>query len=71
VLGAGSGIAQWLFLRRRLHWAGWWIIISALAWTTGLTVFSGVLLSGAMVGAMTGIALDLLLRYPKPAEMNE
>ena len=64
VFGAAVGSAQWLVLRREVHWAGWWIVISTLAWAAGLGLLPGFLMSGVMVGAMTGLALDLLLRYP-------
>jgi len=66
VLGAVVGSAQWIVLRTEVHLAGWWIIISALAWATGLGLFPGILTSGVLPGAMTGIAIELLLRYPKP-----
>jgi hypothetical protein len=65
VLGASVGTAQWLVLRREVQLAGWWPIISTLAWATGLGLMPGVLVSGVMPGSMTGIALELLLRYPK------
>ena len=65
VLGAIVGSAQWIVLRREVHLAGWWIIISALAWATGLGLVPGILTSGVMPGTMTGIAIELLLRYPK------
>jgi hypothetical protein len=68
VLGPLVGLAQWLILRREVHWAGWWIVISAMAWITGLTLLPGILVTGAMAGAMTGIALALLLRFPKTQE---
>jgi hypothetical protein len=67
IAGPLVGLAQWLILRREVYWAGWWIVISAMAWITGLTVLPGVLTTGALVGAMTGLALNLLLHYPKPA----
>jgi hypothetical protein len=63
VLGAALGTTQWLFLRRHFYQAGWWIPVSALGWTIGLTGLTGELLVGAVVGAVTGIALELLLRY--------
>ncbi|OQY20848.1 MAG: hypothetical protein B6I35_09860 [Anaerolineaceae bacterium 4572_32.2] len=66
-LGPIVGLAQWLILRREVRWAGWWIIISAIAWITGLTLVPGILATGAMVGAISGIALELLLRCPSPA----
>ena len=65
VLGAAVGIAQWLLLRREVHWAGWWIIVSTLAWAAGLGLTPGFLTSGVIAGAMTGLALDLLLQNPK------
>jgi len=65
VIGLTTGIAQWMILRRELHWAGWWIIFSIIGWTTGLTLLPGIMLTGTMAGALTGIALDVLLRHPK------
>lgn len=65
VIGLITGIAQWLILRRELHWAGWWIIFSIIGWTTGLTLLPGVLLTGTMAGVLTGFALEILLRNPK------
>lgn len=64
ILGAAMGATQWLFLRRQLYQAGWWIPVSTLGWTIGLTGLTGELLVGAVVGAVTGITLELLLRYP-------
>jgi hypothetical protein len=63
ILGSAIGIAQWLILRKELDWAGWWIIINILAWTTGLTVMPGMLTSGALPGALTGLTLVILLRF--------
>ena len=62
-LGAVLGIVQWLILRREVEWAGWWIPISILAWTTGLTLMPGALTSGALPGALTGLTLVILFRY--------
>jgi hypothetical protein len=64
VLGSVTGTLQWLVLQRQLYQAGWWIVVSTLGWTVGLTGLTGELLVGAVVGAVTGIALELLLRYP-------
>lgn len=75
VLGVATGTAQWLLLRRQVHWSGWWIAVSAIAWAiglaAGLTVMPRVLLSGVMAGTMTGTVLDLLMHYPKAAEVRE
>ena len=68
ILGPVVGLAQWLILRREVCWAGWWIAISTLAWITGLTLLPGILASGALSGALSGIALSLLLHTPQPAE---
>ena len=64
VLGAAMGTTQWLLLQRHFYRAGWWIVVSALGWTAGLALLTGPLLVGAVAGAVTGITLELLLRYP-------
>jgi hypothetical protein len=64
VVGLAMGIAGWLVLRREVHWAGWWIILSVVGWTTGLALVPGFLSTGSMAGALTGIALEFLLRNP-------
>jgi len=64
VLGAAMGTLQWLFLRGHFHQAGWWIVVSTLGWTAGLTLLTGQFLVGAVAGAVTGIALELLFRFP-------
>lgn len=71
VLGAVVGTTQWIFLRRHFHRAGWWIAVSALGWTAGLTLLAGPLLVGAVAGAVTGIALELFLRYPALMKYQE
>jgi hypothetical protein len=68
--GLATGTAQWLILRHEIQWAGWWIIINVVAWTTGMALLPGILLTGTMVGAITGIALVLLLRFPKSIEVT-
>ena len=65
-LGGATGLAQWLILRNEVDWAGWWIIISPLAWTTGLLLVPGLLSSGALPGALTGLALTILFRFSAP-----
>ena len=52
---------------RRGRWAGWWLVITPIAWITGLTLLPGILATGSMVGAISGIALSLLLHTPHPA----
>ena len=68
VTGVILGSAQWLILRNELYWAGWWIAISVVAWSTGMGVLPGVMLTGVIAGAITGIALILLIRFPKSTE---
>lgn len=80
VIGAFTGTAQWLLLRKEVHWAGWWIAVSSLAWATSITLapepesvlLPAVVLSGVMPALITGITLELLLRAPKPpAEQDQ
>ena len=63
IIGATLGVAQWFILRQVFHWSGWWIAISVVAWSTGMALFPGFLLTGATTGLITGIALELLMRY--------
>ena len=65
VLGLSTGAAQWTVLRREVRWAGWWVIISALAWATGLGITPGIITSGVMPGSMTGLGLEILLRHAR------
>lgn len=71
VIGAAAGIAQWLILRQENFWAGWWIPISLIAWTTGLGMVPGLFSTGALAGAISGLALVLLLPNPKPIPIPE
>jgi len=64
LIGITTGTAQWLILRKELLWSGWWIVISVVAWTTGMALLPGIFLTGVMAGSITGIALVLLLRFP-------
>ena len=63
VVGGTVGIAQWLLLRNEVDWGAWWILISLIAWTTGLVIIPGFLSSGALPGALTGLALVILFRF--------
>lgn len=67
VLGLAVGIPQWLILKKEVDWAGWWIIMSIIGWTTGLTILPGLLTSGALPGAWTGLTLVLLFQYSTPS----
>lgn len=72
VIGAATGMAQWGLLRFHVRWAGWWIVVSVLAWATALSVApaSGemalppIVMSGVMAAVPTGLAMELLLRNP-------
>ena len=66
LLGGVVGIVQWFILRKELDWSGWWIVISVMAWTTGLTLMPGLLSSGALSGAISGLALVILFRFSLP-----
>jgi hypothetical protein len=68
IIGLAVGIAQWMILRSELRWTGWWIIFSIVGWTTGLTLLPGAIITGTMAGVLTGIALEILLRYPRQIE---
>jgi hypothetical protein len=65
VLGTAIGLAQWFIMRQWFHMAGWWIIISALGWSIGLTGIMGYSLVGTIAGAVTGIQIELLFRSPR------
>ena len=66
IVGATTGIAQWLILRGAVFFSGWWIVISIIGWFTGLSMIPGLLTTGTMAGLLTGVAIELLLRNPKP-----
>ena len=66
IIGVTTGIAQWFILRGEIFYSGWWILISILAWFTGLSMMPGLLTTGTLAGLLTGIAIELLLRNTKP-----
>lgn len=68
IMGGTTGTAQWIVLRNKLDWSGWWIVFSIVGWTTGLTLLPGLFLTGTMAGLFTGIALVLLMKHPKKRE---
>jgi hypothetical protein len=63
VMGGVIGVFQWFILRGEVDWSGWWIVISIMAWTTGLNLMPGLLTSGALPGALTGLTLVILFRF--------
>jgi hypothetical protein len=69
VIGAILGVVQWSILRREFELAGWWIVISIMAWTTGLVIMPGPLTSGALPGALTGLTLVLFFRYSRKEKL--
>ena len=65
LLGLCVGAAQWLLLRKQVRWSAWWIAISIVGWSCGIALAPGLFTSGSLPGAITGIALELLLRNQK------
>ena len=66
IVGGTVGLVQWHILRMEVEWSGWWVIISIMAWTTGLNLMPGFLTSGTLSGALTGLALIVLFRFSVP-----
>jgi len=54
-IGGIMGLCQWLFLRRRIPRAGWWVLASILGW--GLAVL------GSLTGVRNGSVLAQLLTF--------
>lgn len=71
LVGISMGIAQWTVLRFEVRWAGWWIIMNIVAWTTGFALLPGILLTGVMAGLITATAVALLLMNRKPETVSE
>jgi hypothetical protein len=69
--GLAVGFAEWLVLRRETRWAGWWILLSVVAWSSALAFLPGFLLTPIVAGGITGLALELLLRNRKPASPGQ
>lgn len=65
LIGLTTGVSQWVILRHEIHWAGWWIILNVVGWSTGMDLLPGIFLTGIIAGGVTAIALVLLIRYPK------
>ena len=77
--GAVTGILQWLVLRSQVSRAGWWVLASTVGWGLSVTVARAIpwgndemdalwalVVTGAVLGAVTGGALVWLLRQPVP-----
>jgi hypothetical protein len=75
--GAVTGILQWLVLRGKVSRAGWWVLASTVGWALGMTVTRAIpwgvddvilplVVTGAVLGVVTGGALVWLLRQPVP-----
>ena len=62
--GAIIGVPQWLVLRRQVARAGWWVLVSTVAWVGGSLAIgiASWALFGTVYGVITGIALAWLLR---------
>ncbi len=65
-IGLSLGLAQWMILKQEVQWSAWWIVINIVGWTTGIGLLPGIFLTGVLAGAITGIAMEMLLRFPKP-----
>ncbi len=65
IFGLWIGLAQWIVLRKWVPLSGWWLVISALGWAIGFSSLVSSPFVGAIIGAITGIGLELLLRYSK------
>ena len=65
ILGTATGALQWWVMRRWFRQPIWWIPTSTAAWTLGLTGILGDPLVGTAVGAISGITIELLMRYAR------
>jgi hypothetical protein len=77
--GAVTGVLQWLVLRPQISRSGWWVLISTVSWGLSVTVarafswgvddadaFGALIVTGAILGTVTGAALIWLLRQSSP-----
>lgn len=69
IFGLTTGTAQWIVLSRFVRWSGWWIVVNIIAWTTGMALFPGIVLTGVMAGLITATAVTLLFKNPKEYEI--
>ena len=73
-VGALVGLGQWFVLRSRIPQAGWWIWASTVGWAVGWAMIvagvlappnggvAAMLVTGVVLGAMTGLAQWFILR---------
>jgi serine/threonine-protein kinase len=72
IVGFMVGAAQWLILRRLVYRAGWWILVTCVAWSIALAVsytyggLAGGFLTGILAAAITGGVLVWLFLKPRP-----
>ncbi|HEY61314.1 MAG TPA: hypothetical protein G4N95_01550 [Anaerolineae bacterium] len=63
MLGLSIGFFQWLVLRKQVYQAWWWILVNGFAWAFSLLGYWGIIFVGGSVGLLTGITLELMVRY--------
>ncbi len=68
IFGTVVGVLQWMVLRGQVRRAGWWVLVSTVAWVVGMPLgdMAGPPGLGAAYGAITATALVLLLRQRPP-----
>ena len=82
--GAVIGILQWFVLRGKVSRAGWWVLASTVGWALGMAVSEVIpwggtdedslvpsVMTGVVLGAVTGAALVWLLRQSAPEAQLE
>jgi hypothetical protein len=64
VAGFCVGLFQWIYLRRQLSGAGWWILANAFVWGWSLVFYRpGVSAIGAFYGALSGIVTGITMMW--------
>jgi hypothetical protein len=82
--GVVTGALQWLVLRPKIPRSGWWVPTCALGWVVSVIgvralpwggddsdALRGMVLTGAVLGMLTGGVLVWLLRQPVPEGESE
>ncbi len=72
IIGVVIGAGQWLVLRRHIHKAGWWVVVTMIGWAVSWALCLPILsipalsffafLVGGVVGIITGVGQWLVLR---------